>query len=254
MFTHSPLVSILIPVIENSVYLKTTLISVLFQTYDNVEIIVRDNTLTNEIQTMLEKEFLPYYNKIIYTKNDREMTDLQLLQSLIEDSKGPYINFLLEKDSFYPTKIERMMEYFFSDALNETQLVTSSQLQIDENGQFTQNSSMKKFFLNDIKLNGVECGNAILQGQNWIGGLTAPLLKKEGLNEAFGYIKDQSFSFEYTIAMWLSVLMRGEVVYIADELSFAGDFQERDFAVVDRVQENEWKKLLLFARQLGYLK
>lgn len=254
MFTHSPLVSILIPVTENSVYFKTALISALFQTYDNVEIIVRDNTSTNEIQTMLEKEFLPHYNKIIYIKSDNQMTALQLLQSLIEDSKGQYINFLLEKDSFYPTKVEKMMEYFLSDSLNKIQLVTSSQLQIGENGQFTQNSNMKKFFLNDIKLNGVECGNAILQRQNWIGGITAPLFKKEGLNEPFGYIKDQLFSLEYTIATWLSVLTKGEVVYIADELSFERDFQDQNIADVDMARENEWEKLLLFAKQLGYLK
>ncbi|RAN71331.1 glycosyltransferase family A protein [Bacillus sp. SRB_331] len=254
MFTHSPLVSILIPVTEKYVYLKTALISALFQTYDNVEIIVRDNTSTNEIQTMMEKEFLPHSNKIIYIKNDNQMTTLQLLQSLIEDSKGQYINFLLEKDSFYPTKVEKMMEYFLSDSLNTIQLVTSSQLQIDKNEQFIQNSSVNKYFLNDIKLSGVECGSAILQRQNWIGGLTAPLLKKEGLSEPFGYLKDQPFFLEYTIATWLSVLTKGSVIYMSDELSFEREFQEQTIADVDIARENEWEKLLVFAKQLGYLK
>ncbi|MED1507592.1 MULTISPECIES: glycosyltransferase family A protein [Bacillus] len=254
MFTHSPLVSILIPVTEKTAYLKTALISALFQTYDNVEIIVRDNTSTNEIQTMIEKEFLLHYNKIIYIKNDNQMTTLQLLQSLIEDSKGQYINFLLEKDSFYPTKVEKMMEYFLSDLLNTIQLVTSSQLQIDKNEQLIQNSSVNKYFLNDIKVSGVECGNAILQRQNWIGGLSAPLLKKEGLSEPFGYLKDQPFSLEYTIATWLSVLTKGSVIYISDELSFEREFQEQTIADVDIARENEWEKLLLFAKQLGYLK
>ncbi|WP_434611176.1 glycosyltransferase [Bacillus paranthracis] len=254
MCTHSPLVSILIPVTEKSGYLKTALISALFQTYDNVEIIVRDNTSTNEIQTMMEKEFLPYYNKIIYIKNDNQMTTLQLLQSLIEDSKGQYINFLLEKDSFYPTKVEKMMDYFLSDSLNTIQLVTSSQLQIDKNEQLIKSSSMNKYFLNDIKLIGVECGSAILQRQNCVGGLSAPLLKKEGLSEPFGYLKGQPFPLEYTIATWLSVLTKGSVIYISDELVFEREFQEQAIVEVDIARENEWEKLLLCAKQLGYLK
>ncbi|MGR5989356.1 glycosyltransferase family 2 protein [Bacillus paranthracis] len=68
MGTQIPLVSILIPVTQNTVYLKAALTSALFQTYDNIEIIIRDNTSTTDISTMIETEFLPYYDKINYIK------------------------------------------------------------------------------------------------------------------------------------------------------------------------------------------
>lgn len=252
MSGYCPSVSILIPVTENSFFLESTLISAVFQTYDNLEIIIKDNTSTNEVQSMIEREFLPYYKKIVYTKNDTPMTTLQLLQSLIADSNGEYINFLFEKDWFYPTKIEKMMHYFLSDLSNTIQLVTSFQLQIDESGHLIQKQSLIKPFSTDCTINGIECGNAILQGENWIGGLTAPLFKKDGLNEAFGYIKGQPFFDEYVIATWLSILTNGDVVYIANELSFERASLKENSASLDIDQKNEWNQLLLSATRLGY--
>ncbi|MBJ8113113.1 glycosyltransferase [Bacillus cereus group sp. N6] len=251
MVTQLPLVSILIPVTQNSVYLKATLTSALFQTYDNTEIIIRDNTLTNEIRVMVEKEFLPYYSKINYVKNDAPMTTLHLLQQLIEDSKGKYTNFLLEKDLFYPQKIEKMMRYFLSDSLNTIQLVTSSQLQIDEKGQPIQNLNTNKLYLTDTKLSEIECRNAILQKQNWIGELTVPLFKKDQLNEPFGYFRGMPFFHEYVTAAWLTILSKGDIIYIADDLSFKRNLQET--SIRNTNQKNEWDQLVLFANQSGYL-
>ncbi|PEQ02682.1 glycosyltransferase family A protein [Bacillus toyonensis] len=251
MVTKLPLVSILIPVTQISVYFKATLTSALFQTYDNTEIIVIDSTSTNDIQLMVEAEFLPYYNKITYKKNNKSITTIQLLQELIQNSNGSYINFLSEKDLFYPAKIEKMMQCFLSDVSNTIQLVTSSQTQIDEKGQFIQNLNIRDFFMTDTKLNGIECGKAILQKQDWIGELTAPLFKKTILNEPFGYFMGTPFVHEYITATWLSMLHQGDVMYIADALSFKRNFQEQNLASI--AQKNEWDQLFSRANQLGYL-
>lgn len=250
MGTQIPLVSILIPVTQNTVYLKAALTSALFQTYDNIEIIIRDNTSTTDISTMIETEFLPYYDKINYIKNNTSMNTIQLLQKLIDDSKGNYINFLSEKDLFYPLKIERMMQYFLSDESNAIQLVTSSQLQINERGQVNQSVNTRDFFTSDRKLNGIEYGNVILQKKHGTGELTAHLFKKESLHEPFGYFRGTSFSHEYITATWLSILTKGEVMYIADSLSFKRDLTEQK--ITDVAQRNEWAQLISFANQLDY--
>ncbi|WP_197233405.1 glycosyltransferase [Bacillus cereus] len=245
MITHLPLVSILVPVTQNTIYFKATLISALFQTYDNTEIIIRDNTSTNDIQIMMEKEFLPYYNKIHYIKNNTPMNTTELSQKLIEDSKGEYINFLFEKDLFYPLKTERMMQYFLSDPSNTLQSVTSSQIQIDEKGQVIQNGNTTNLFTTDTRLNRIECRNAILQKQNGMCELTAPLFKKENLHEPFGYFRGISFIHEYITATWLSLLTKGDIMYIADALSFKRNLQEQKITTI--AQKNEWNQLMSFA-------
>lgn len=249
MIAQSPLVSILIPITQYTVYFKAALTSALFQTYDNTEIIIRDNTSTTDIQIMMEKEFLPYYNKIHYIKNERPMNTLELLQKLMEDSNGTYINFLFETDLFYPLKIETMMQFFLSDQSNTLQLVTSSQIPINEHGQFIQNTN--KLFTTDKRLQGIECGPIILQKQNGMGELTAPLWNKEKLHEPFGCLRGLSFVHEYITATWLSLLTKGEAMYIADDLSFKRSLQEQKTR--NTVQKKEWNQLISFAHQLGYL-
>ncbi|PHG57692.1 glycosyltransferase [Bacillus toyonensis] len=251
MGTQIPLVSILIPVTQNTVYFKAALTSALFQTYDNIEIIIRDNTSTTDISTMVETEFLPYYDKIHYIKNNTSMNTIQLLQKLTDDSKGDYINFLSEKDLFYPLKIERMMQYFLSDESNDIQLITSSQLQIDERGQLDQSADTRCFFTSDIKLNGIEYGNTILKKQHGMSGVTANLFKKESLHEPFGYFRGSPFVHEYVTATWLSILTKGEVMYIADDLSFKRNLPEHPITNIE--QRIEWDQLISFANQLGYL-
>ncbi|UIJ69706.1 glycosyltransferase (plasmid) [Bacillus cereus] len=251
MITSLPLVSILMPLTQDTIYFKAALTSALFQTYDNTEIIIRDNTSTNDMQTMIEKEFLPYYNKIHYIKNDILMNTIELSQKLTEDSKGTYINFLFEKDLFYPLKIERMMQYFLSDKSNTIQFVTSSQVQINEQGQSIQNGDTNRLFTNDTRLNGIEYGNYILQKQNEICELTAPLLRKEKLHEPFGYLRGLPFVHEYITATWLSLLAKGEAIYIADDLSFKRNLPEQKTKNI--IQNNEWIQLISVATQLGYL-
>lgn len=249
MVAQLPLVSILIPVTQNTPYFQAALTSALFQTYDNIEIIIRDTTSTKDIERMIENEFLPYYNKIHYIKNNTSMNIIQLAQKLIDDSKGNYINFLSEKDLFYPLKVERMMQYFLSDEPNNIQLVTSSQLQLNEKGELDQSVPTNGLFTVDKKLNGIECGKAIVQKQQGMGEFTAPLFKKENLYEPFGYFRGTPFIYEYVTATWLSMLTKGEIVYIADGLSFKRNLPEQQ--VTNIVQKNEQDQLLSLTHQLG---
>ena len=252
MSIQFPLVSILMPITQNTVYFKAALTSALFQTYDNIEIIIRDNTNTTDIPIMMKNEFLPYYDKIHYIQNNTSMNSLQLSQQLIEDSNGSYINFLSETDLFYPLKIEKMMRYFLSEEPNAIQLVTSSQLQIDKNGQMDQTVDTRALFATDKKLNSIEYGNAILKKPHGTGELTSYLFKKESLYEPFGYLRGTLFVHEYIKATLLSILTKGEVMYIADDLSFKRNLPEQQ--ITNTEQRNECAQLISFASQLGYLK
>ncbi|HDR4949055.1 TPA: glycosyltransferase [Bacillus cereus] len=213
-----PLVSILIPVTGNASYLELSLTSVLLQTYSNIEIIIRDPTPTDQIQIFLEKEFLPYSNKITYIKSTNYMNRLEVLQELLGLSKGSYINFLLEGDLFYPTKIEEMMNYFMKDLTNSIKLITSNIAYIDIHGN--QIDKIDEIQKTDAQWNNILSSNLILKHPNSGWGLSTPLFRKKDLIQPFGCFAGHQFIKEIGVASWLTLVSKGSCRLIAEELTF----------------------------------
>ncbi|WP_410991003.1 glycosyltransferase [Bacillus cereus] len=215
---NQPLVSILIPVEGHDTYLELALTSVLLQTYTNIEIIIRDPTPTAKIKNLIEKEFLPYSNRITYIKDTRYMSSKEIFQYLLSVANGTYINFLMEKDLFYPTKIEKMMNYFSGDSTNSVKLVTSNIEYIDEYGHLLNTTN--QLCTEDLKWDSTISSNLILKHENYVGGLSAPLFRKEDLNQSFGYFAGHHFIKEIELASWLTLTSKGVLVKIAEELLF----------------------------------
>ena len=73
-----PLVSILMPTRNRPVFFKKALESALAQTYDNIEIIICDNSDNDETKQVVEM-YLPTYSFIHYEKNE---TDLKYIGNM----------------------------------------------------------------------------------------------------------------------------------------------------------------------------
>lgn len=215
---NQPLVSILIPVEGNDTYLELALTSVLLQTYTNIEIIIRDPTPTDKIKRLLEKEFLPYSKRIIYIKDNRYMPPSEIFQELLSTANGTYINFLMEKDLFYPTKIEKMINYFFNDETGSIKLVTSNIEHIDRYGNSI--NAMNSIYKKDMQWDSDIGSNLVLKNQKHIGGVSAPLFRRKDLDQSFGYFAGHRFIKEIELASWLNLISKGIVVLMAEELLF----------------------------------
>lgn len=218
---EQPLVSILIPVIGNATYLELALTSALLQTYTNIEIIIRDPTPTDKIQILLEKEFLPYSNKINYIKDTRYMSRLEILNELLRLSNGTYASFLMEKDLFYPTKIETMMNYFLKDITNSLKLITSNKKIINMHGNLIEDvNGIDNIVRTNLNWESTISSNLILKQPNYIGGLSTPLFRKKDLILPFGSYAGHQFIKEIELASWLTLVSQGSLVVIAEELIF----------------------------------
>ncbi|MBJ8113118.1 glycosyltransferase family 2 protein [Bacillus cereus group sp. N6] len=216
-----PLVSVLIPAVGNYIYLELALTSVLLQTYTNIEIIIRDPSPTDNIQILLEKDFLPYSNKITYIRDNKYMSKLNILQELLRVSNGTYINFLMEDDLFYPTKIEKMMDYFLKDVKNPVKLVTSYTDSIDMHGDLiTPRNGIGEVYKTDMQWDSIVSSNFILKNKDYVGGLSVPLFRKQDLIQPFGYFAGHQFIKETAMASWLTLVTQGSLVLIAEELTF----------------------------------
>lgn len=107
-----PLVSILIPAYNKADFLEIGLKSVLDQTYRNIEIIICDDSTSDEVEEMLE-QYINKFKNIIYRRNkndknfissinegDSELKNLEGNSNAIKNfnkclqlSKGEYVNF-----------------------------------------------------------------------------------------------------------------------------------------------------------------
>ncbi|WP_243521143.1 glycosyltransferase [Bacillus pseudomycoides] len=251
---NKPLVSILIPAFENALYLEFALKSALLQTYSNFEIIIRDNSSTNEIQLLIEQEFLPYSRRITYIKNTTHMNRPNVLQHLLKDANGEYINYLMEDDLFYPTKIEKMMNYFLSNTVEDIKLVTSYRRPIDESGKTISDLVYtKKLFKTDTILDGISGGNSMMVVTNWIGEPTTVLFRKKDLIEPFGCFVGRQYETAIDMASWLTLLAQGKLVYIADELSYVRIHPNRNAWKTQMAIVDDWMHMIFHSQIKGFL-
>lgn len=249
-----PLVSILMPVFRNPHYFQLALKSALLQTYPNIEIIIYDNTGANEVKQLVEKEFLPYSSKIAYKKFQKPLPRLQVFRQLLNDAKGEYVNYLLEEDLFYPTKIQRMLAYFLNDFVGEVKLVTSYRQPIDVNGNVIPDlTSTARRHHQDTVIDGFAFGDSMMVESNWVGEATTVMFRKKDLTEPFGQFGGYDFRSAYDMATWLNLFSKGKGVYIKDPLSFVRIYPERnDFRTrMDAVKD--WMHLISYSPKKGFL-
>src|SRR5699024_10710464 len=105
-----PLVSILIPTYNRPKYFEEALQSVLQQTYQNIEIIIGDDSTNNESEKLMKEKYLPYYPNILYIKNKLSLGQFDNDIMLFCKANGEYINYLMDDDLFHLQKIEKMMK------------------------------------------------------------------------------------------------------------------------------------------------
>lgn len=109
-----PLVSVIIPTYKSRGGLKKSIDSVLAQTYTNIEIIViDDNNPDSKERELTEMEMLQYANceNVIYLKHSVNKNGAAARNTGIKASKGEFIAFLDDDDTWYPSKIENQLDF-----------------------------------------------------------------------------------------------------------------------------------------------
>ncbi len=101
----NPLVSIVIPVFNGSIYMREAIDSALAQTYKNIEIIVVNDGSTDNTEEIA----LSYGNKIRYFAKENGGV-ATALNFAIENMRGEYFSWLSHDDIYLPNKIERQIE------------------------------------------------------------------------------------------------------------------------------------------------
>lgn len=249
-----PLVSIVIPAYNRPGLLEEALKSAISQTYDNIEIIVSDDSTNDEVKEMIQ----PYLKKdprITYIKNEVNLGRENFIQCY-KLANGEYINFLMDDDLFHPQKIEKMLSYFLVDP--EVKLVTSYRELIDDTGnKLPMHSYNRRLFESNTIIDGFALGNFVLSSlENTIGEPTTVLFRKKDI-QYYGTYKDTDHEFNILIdlSVWIELMAQGKAVYIAEPLScfrqHAGQTQANPIYLYYSI--SNWYNLIQDARRDGFL-
>lgn len=196
-----PLVSVLMPVYNHEQFVEQAILSVLNQTYDNIELIVLDDGSTDEsdvvIQLLLKKYQFEYYSQ----KNQGLVSTLNKLKKM---GKGKYISILASDDMFEETKIEKLVTYLENNPMYA--MVYSNMYMMD-----TNNTVIGK--IKDSRGSG-NLFDQLLCGEFFINSLTT-LIRKD--------IYDQ---YEYEpmyiedLQMWLKIAEKHQIGFVDEYTAF----------------------------------
>lgn len=244
-----PLVSVLIPTHNRPDYLEIALNSVLAQTYGNIQIVISDNG-DDELSRERLAPYLARHPHIIYYRQ-RGMTAVENFRKCMELSTGEYINYLMDDDVFHPEKIQRMMYYYLHHP--DTGLVTSYRQLIDADGRhLPQLPGTEQLFQVDTAVTGESMGKLMLaNGNNLVGEPTTVLVRRRDIEPVFGRFAGHNYTVLVDVAAWLSILAKGNCIYLSDTLSYFrihGAQDQRGNSI--RIRSSvEWFGMFFAARQ-----
>jgi glycosyltransferase involved in cell wall biosynthesis len=223
LHTGNPLVSVCIPA-HKITYLRASLESALNQTYQNIELIVSDDSGGNEIETLLrEYEESGRAGRIKYCKcpvRDAEYNHIYAMQN----ASGDYIKLLNDDDLLDSRNVETLAALLMQNP--EASLVTSARTRIDSSGnQISPQGPFLPITKELVIIDGQYASSLALSRGNFIGEPNCTLFRRSyfvdiGVNFFRLDAQGPVIGTPGDLAAWLNLLSRGDLIYCPTVLSY----------------------------------
>ena len=215
-----PLVTVILLTFNRPQYFCVALESALSQTYRHVEIVVSDDSTDDRTEKAVQPYLEKYGSRIKYVHHHNfSMADNWRWGARYDNPEAEYVNWLFDDDVMAPEKIERMMSYYLE--YDQIGLVTSYRRVIDADGTLlSDREDTKPLFSKDVILSGNDAGKLLLYNiSNYIGEFTTVLMRKDFFQSCCRK-KDFRGTALPDVSLWLRILPKGDLVYIAEPLSY----------------------------------
>lgn len=129
-----PLVSVICNCFNHSSYVLEAMMSVMNQTYANIELIVINNG-SNDNSKELISEYLERHPSIIFINLEKSLSHNQAFNLAFKQSKGDFLIDLSGDDRLMIDGIEKQVRFFQQQA-SDVGMIFANAIEIDENGNF----------------------------------------------------------------------------------------------------------------------
>ncbi|MFA5528540.1 MAG: glycosyltransferase family 2 protein [Peptostreptococcales bacterium] len=193
----TPLVSVITPSYNSSLFIEKTINSVLAQSYEKWEMIIVDDCSSDNSIDVIEK-YVTNDSRIKLILLDKNSGAAVARNTAIQYAKGRFIAFLDSDDSWHKDKLTHQVQFML---LNNYVLTYTAYHKINENGEFIGNINIpeKINYRQLLKTNVIGCLTAMYDSHK-LGKIEFPLIRKR-----------QDF------ALWLKILKEIPFAYGLDK-------------------------------------
>jgi len=232
-----PLVTIAIPAFNNIKFFKQALISVINQTYTNIEILVIDDGTDDSIEAFLSNQ--SFTIPLLYKKNKTTIGYKKNFDKCWELANGQYVMILHQDDILLPSLVEKYIEVFAKN--NSIGAVCCQTMVMDEeNIIFKKHTEISKeydlnLFLQDF----------FSKGHPEIATLMVQSNLVKNLNKLHFFHEDNPFYDDYYF--WLDLAFRTNIYFLS------GDFFIRRVHSNQASAKEKKKKENFFIERCHYI-
>jgi glycosyltransferase involved in cell wall biosynthesis len=188
-----PIVTIVTPSYNQAEFLERTIVSVLSQTYPNIEYGVVDGKSTDQSEMIIRK----YADRLSWFVTEKDKGQAEAINKGFIRAKGEFIAWLNSDDEYLPNAVEKAVKVFRSNP--NTAIVHGDVLAVN-----AENRLINKITYQDWGLSGLMRFQII--------GQPAVFMRKSMLDKA-GYL-DPSFHLLLDHQLWLRLGQMGDIIYI----------------------------------------
>jgi glycosyltransferase involved in cell wall biosynthesis len=205
-----PLVSVCIPVKNSELYISDAVLSIINQSYENIEIIIIDNNSDDNTYLILKSLQLKYNNIKLF----RNKTDIGFVNNFnltLSKSSGKYIKFLCSDDIIHNDLISAMVNYL--EINKKTSLISTKRKFFNHSSEINYHKK-KKYKVKEV--DGKKMISKCLSQRNYIGEPSAVMFRKILAKRYFLTTFKQLVDLEF----WFYLLEKGNFAYISQALCF----------------------------------
>ena len=223
-----PLISILIPTFNRVELLREALETASNQTWEHLEILVSDNGSTDGTAELIA-EASAADPRIRGWVNETNLGGHENYRVLLREARGEFVKFLNDDDLLHPENVERLVMPLLRD--ERLVLATSKRRLIDQAGTALPDTAFSQAIAPSARrIPGAELVNLCLRTlANWIGEPTTPLFRRSAVAATSMFqFGGRPFDASADLALWFSLLSRGDAWYEPEALSSLRLHTEQD--------------------------
>lgn len=215
---NQPLVSVVMPAYKTQ-YIQQALDSLINQSYSNLELIVCDDSTTDDVRQIVEGFAQSAKFPVHYSKNEKRLWGFGGVEKGVKLAKGEYIKILHDDDVLKPKAIQNLIQAM-ADNPGAT-LATSKRERIDEQGELLADDIYTvNPFGADALVKGDELVSFLVDNTiNFLGEPSCTLCRKadlERFTERYTYLNGKGIAWVGDLAFYVKLLRMGDLVYLAE--------------------------------------